>query len=71
MASTEPSETTIATAASPPIAAGRPSTTGPIAPSSLKAAITIATGGSLVARSPNSSANARIAALSMASSSLT
>jgi hypothetical protein len=67
--STDPSETTIAVASMPPTVPGSASTTGPIAPSSLYAAITIATGGSAVAWSPNSSVNARIAALSMTSSS--
>ena len=50
--SAQPSATTMVAVASPHTCSGSASITGPMAPSSLYAAMTIATGGRPVARSP-------------------
>jgi len=50
--SAQPSATTITSVAIPHTVVGSPSTTWPTEPSSLYAAITIATGGSFAARFP-------------------
>src|SRR5262249_48271383 len=62
----DPSDTTTSAVLSPQIVGGSASTTMPITSASLKAAITIATGGSARAASPDAGEKAAGAALSIA-----